>query len=160
MPPTDGTVIRPTKERMQHGGVLIAQEERGVRAKPWNAATALYDHYFLENIISLRQWRAADSFTRLYYRAQGSPWRVQSWEVAISGSEQVLSDSRMAAQGALTVAAARLGPDLYGVLRDVCGLHIPMSRWARDRQEHPAVGQPFLKAALDMYANHLGLADE
>lgn len=153
-------ISRPTPERIAKGGIIQATEERGTRPKPWNAATALYDHYFMEAIITLRQWRAADSFTRLYYRAQGSPWRAQSWEVAISGSEHTLSDSRIAAQGALTVAATRLGPDLYGVLRDVCGLHISMSRWARGRNEHPAAGQPFLKAALDMYANHLGLADE
>jgi hypothetical protein len=145
---------------MNQGGILIAKEERGTKAKPWNAATALYDHYFLENIITLRQWRAADSFTRLYYRAQGSPWRVQNWEAAVSGGGWEISDSRMAAQGALTVAAARLGADLYSVLRDVCGLHTSASRWSRDRNEHPGAGIPVLRIGLTLYANHLGLADE
>ena len=71
-----------------------------------------------------------------------------------------LSDSRMAAQGALTVAAARLGPDLYSILRDVCGLHITASRWAKDRNEHPGSGLPMLRAGLTLYANHLGLPED
>lgn len=152
--------VRPTAERLAKGGVAPATPERGGKAKPWNAATALADVYLDGELITSRQWKAADSFTRIYYRAHGSPWRVASWAGPINGSGMDFSESRVSAQKQLDVIAARLTNTLYAVIRDVCGLHTPVSTWARNRGIHPASGMPLLKVSLDLYASHIGLPDE
>jgi len=107
----------------------------------------------------LRQWKAADSFTRIYYRAQGSPWRVATWTGPINGSGMDISEGRVSAQQQLDIIASRLTKTMYAVLRDVCGLHTPASTWARNAGLHPAVGMCLLHQSLDLYAKHLGLPE-
>lgn len=152
--------IRPTQERLAKGGIKPSLSKRGEKAKPWNAATSLADVYLDGELIDIRQWKAADAFTRVYYRAQGSPWRVASWQGPINGSGGEYSDNRLAAQRQLDIIAKHLTKTLYAVLRDVCGLHTPVSTWARNRGIHPATGMPLLRVSLDMYAKHIGLPDE
>ena len=133
--------VRPTQERLRHGGIQRADDERGADPKPWHSAEALHDVYLQTGIISKRQWAAADHFARLYFRAFSSPWRTQSWVGPINGSNDDATDDRIAAQGSLTVLASKLTPELYSVLRAVCGLHTPMSTWARDRGRSPSPWQ-------------------
>ena len=152
--------IRPTNERLAKGGVRPAARARGEKAKPWNAQASLADVYLDAALISQRQWRAADSFTRVYYRAHGSPWRVATWTGPISGSGDDISETRISAQKQLDLIAQRLTQTLYAILRDVCGLHTPVTTWARNRGIHPAAGMPLLHQSLDLYAKHLGLPDD
>ena len=152
--------LRPTDERVAKGGVKPSVSKRGEKAKPWNATQNLADAYLDAKLITLRQWKAADTFTRVYYRAHGSPWRVASWQGPINGSGMEFSESRVSAQKQLDVISARLTNTLYAVIRDVCGLHTPVSTWARNRGLHPTNGMPLLQASLDLYAAHLGLPDE
>lgn len=162
----DAPVVRPTDERLKKGDIFQTQEGRGDKAKPWNAASALFDIYLIDGEIDRRQWQAADHFARIFFRAHGSPWRTQTWQGPINGSGSDLSDSRLTAQGALTVARSRLGQDIYSLLESVCGLHSYPSTWAKknvrykSRGEHPAAGLTLLRVGLSLYADHIGLADE
>jgi len=152
--------VRPTQERLAKGGVKPATTKRGEKAKPWNASQNLADVYLDAELITTRQWKAADTFTRIYYRAQGSPWRVASWQGPINGSSDDYSESRISAQKQLDVIANRLTHTLYAVIRDVCGLHTPATTWARNSGVHPSCGIPLLRASLDLYAKHIGLPEE
>src|SRR5689334_22944001 len=131
--------VRPTPERLRQGGIAIAIEERGADPKPWFARESIFDHYLAEDILTDRQHKAAATFNTIYYRAFGSGCQAQTWETRITGGEDSFSDSCVAARGALDVIARKMTTRLYGVLRAVCGLRVPASRWAKDAGLHPTV---------------------
>ena len=152
--------IRPTNERLAKGGVRPAARARGEKAKPWNAASSMADVYLDADLITERQWKAADSFTRTYYRANGSPWRVASWDGRINGSSDDMAEGVLSAKKQLDLIAQRMTATLYAVLRDVCGLHTPVTTWARNRGLHPAAGMPLLHQSLELHAIHLGIPED
>lgn len=159
----DGTKpVRPTPQRVAKGLVFPNLPDRSQRARPWTSATTVFDTYLMSDppLISMKQWRAADKFCRIYFLAHGSPWQTQSWAGRISGSHDDMPTTQLAARQQLDVIAKRMTDRLYAVLRDVCGLHQAASTWARNRGLNPTVGIPLLQDALELYAMHAGIQEE
>jgi len=152
--------IRPTPERLAKGGVIVPEEDRLGRAKPWYARECLVDVYAGDGTITPRQAMAGYNFRSLWYRAHGSDVKAQSLQTRIMGGANEMSDGKEAAQETLKLIAARYGSDMFSCLRAIVGQGETWSHWARSRGEWPQAGKLALRMSLTRHADELKLPDD
>lgn len=148
--------IRPTAERLAKGGVTPATVERGGKAKPWQAYDRQIDGYLASKDIDGRQWRAGDQFWRVWRIAHGSDCKTSSWQGPVNGGSRDMTEAQTASWGKLNNISHAASPNVYAVLRAVCGQDTSASGWARTAHYHPATGLTYLRDALTWYAKFLG----
>ena len=157
---TDNTPIRPTVERERQGGILKADPGRDRTPKPWFAIESAISQYVADGTITRRQAEAGYQFQATYYVACGHPIRAQSYEPAIRGGTDHVSDHQLAARAKLQNYRTAHGQDLYDCLVAIAGLGETHSVWARNRGDHPSAGKPIMRIALTHHADVLKLPEE
>ncbi|MDE2363643.1 MAG: ATPase [Hyphomicrobiales bacterium] len=113
--------------------------------------------------LSVAQLEAGGRFSREVTIAQTVPRVTSDWSgVGASGGrgpqELNISDMAMAARQRLDRAAAAIGPELYGILFDVCGFQKGLETVERERAWPARSGKLVLRIALDRLAAHYGIA--
>lgn len=145
---------------MAKGGVIIAEEGRGDRTKPWYAQECLVDVYVGDGTITRRQALAGYNFKAVWYRAHGSDVKAQSLQPRVSGGSREITDGQEAAIAQLKLYAEKYGRDIYSCLQAVVGLGQTWSHWARARGEWPQGGKLALRMSLTRHADELKLPDD
>lgn len=116
--------------------------------------------------IDARQLEAGERFEADFRHARIGPRMTSSWSVAPSGQGGAraapgfgvdLADSVVAARQRVTAALDALGPELDGIVLDVCGLQIGVEEAERRRGWPPRSGKVVLALALSRLARHYGL---
>jgi hypothetical protein len=146
------SVQRPTSERMAHGGVIVAEEERLGRAKPWYTFESPQDEMLAAAQISQKAWEAANSFQSTWNVAVGSGVRAGGTGEPVSKSTGDMGNQQALALGRLKRWSHEMAPQLYEVLASVIGTGEAPSTWARNTNRHPTAGRYLLAAALEQFA--------
>jgi len=144
--------VRPTPERMAQGGVIIPDEDKFGRPKPWHTFESAHDGLLAAGLISQRGWHAANVFQQTYRLACGSGTKASNWEVRIDGDIKDFSQEQANAVSRVQRWSRSLAPALFSCLESVLGLGVASSRWARDRGEHPASGRLMLVSSVEQLA--------
>lgn len=156
--------------RAQHGEHHMRQLEKGARPTLVNEAESPLawlarrkgadGRPFLEPA----QIDAGERFRRDIEQAQILQRVTASWEPAISGSRRgadagvAVTEIAMDARKRLARAHEAVGPDLAGLLIDVCGYLKGLETVESERGWPARSGKIVLKIALDRLARHYGIA--
>jgi len=157
---TQDTPIRPTPERERQGGILKTDPARDRTPKPWFAIESSISQYLADGTITRRQAEAGYQFQACYYVACGHPVRAQSYEPAIRGSTDHVTDQQLGARAKLQNYRNAHGPDIYDCLVAIAGLGETHSVWARNKGDHPSAGKPIMRIALSKHADLLKLPED
>jgi hypothetical protein len=109
---------------------------------------------------------AGERFRKDVTQAQILQRVTANWEAAIASSRRAadggvnISETAIDARQRLSRAFAAVGPDLAGLLTDVCGYLKGLERVESERGWPPRSGKVVLKIALQRLADHYGLATE
>lgn len=126
--------------------------------KPDRIATQrVIDRYRAQGFITVRQWRAADRFWRIWRETGRDPCMSASYSPdQIRGSQD--PDARMVGRSAavaeLDECRRLLGVLGFGCLTDIIIWDLPAGAWARTKRtsarDSAAVGMAFLRQGLDL----------
>lgn len=120
-------------------------------------------------LINDAQFRAGERLRDDYYRAQLSPRVTANWTASQSSRRQrhagpsdaaALSDSVLAAKQRVHTALDAVGPELAGVLVDVCCHHVGLAAQEKAQGWPQRSGKIILQIALTGLARHYGLIVE
>lgn len=112
------------------------------------------------------QFEAGERFRRDVEQAQILQRVTANWEAAIAASRRgsdagvAVTDIAMDARRRLAGAYEAVGPDLAGLLTDVCGYLKRLELVESERGWPARSGKVVLKIALDRLARHYGIGDE
>ena len=113
-----------------------------------------------------RQLEVGERFEADFRHARLGPRMTSSWSAATSsrnaprgapGFGVDLTDSVVAARQRVAAALDALGPELAGIVLDVCGLQIGVEEAERRKGWPPRSGKVVLALALSRLARHYGL---
>lgn len=165
---TDDEALDPF--RAQHGEHERRAPEKGVRPALVNEAESPLawlarrkgadGRPFLEHA----QIEAGERIRRDMEQAQILQRVTANWDVATAASRRgagagaAVTEVAMDARRRLSRAFEAVGPDLAGLLIDVCGYLKGMEPVERERGWPPRAGKVVLKIALDRLAEHYGVA--
>lgn len=110
-------------------------------------------------MVNATQLTAGERLRTDFTRAQLTPRVTSRWtEVRGAGSPEAFSDMVLAAKLRLARAMTAVGPELSGVLLDVCCFLKGLELVERERQWPARTAKVVLGLALDRLAAHYGLA--
>jgi len=150
-----------TAEMHKQQGVRIEQGATKRHGRARVRTQTLLDRYLRRKQISYRQFRAGRMFYSDWYSAQGPAVVIGSYEPRIDQSQthgrmfsSVSSDYQFAQ------ATKALGRRLVAIARHVCLFDLPPEEWTRQAGRPINDGMPVLRTALDVLADHYGLAPD
>lgn len=152
---TDEATIRPTQERMNKGGVIVAARDRFGKEKPWTAIESAHDLLLAEGLISIDAWHAGNKFLSTYQAAFGNGMVTQQFRVRVNSShrEPDVTKSQQKAITDINEWSAKIAPSLFDCLKNVLVFGVAPSRYARDLSKHPTSGRELLAVALEQMAH-------
>lgn len=112
------------------------------------------------------QVEAGERFRRDIDQAQLLQRVTANWDASAAAARAsgerglAVSDIALDARGRLSRAGDAVGPDLYGLLTDVCGYLKGLETIESERGWPARSGKVVLKIALERLARHYGLGDE
>jgi hypothetical protein len=112
------------------------------------------------------QFQAGERLRADFTRANLTPRVTSSWDPSVSlgrrgqGAGASFSDAVVAAREQLNGALEAVGPELAGVLLDVCCFLKGLADIERERRWPPRSAKIVLQLGLDRLATHYGLARE
>ena len=112
-----------------------------------------------EAFLAEPEWRAGERLRADYTRAQIMPRMGANWQAAVSSGRRAggvadLTDSALAARQRVDRAIAAVGPELAGVLIDVCCFLKGLETVERERGWPARSAKILLKAALGALGRH------
>jgi len=111
------------------------------------------------SLVDATQLTAGERLRADFTRAQLTPRVTSRWtEIAGSGSPEVFSDMVLAAKLRVSRAVTAVGPELSGVLLDVCCFLKGLELVEREHGWPARTAKVVLGLALDRLATHYGLA--
>lgn len=112
-------------------------------------------------LIDAAQLLAGERLRLDFTRAGLTPRVTTNWSPAGGGAggPEAFSDMVMAARGRVQAALSAVGPELSGVLLDVCCFLKGLEEVERERSWPPRAGKVVLGLGLDRLAVHYGLAN-
>jgi hypothetical protein len=142
---------------MAQGGVIVADEDRMGRPKPWHTFENIHDGFLAERRISTRAWHGANKFLAIYHLANGSGCKAGGFGEPVSKSTGEMSNKQANAKKEIRDWSRAMAPDLFDLMEAVfvLGQKSP-STWARDRDMHPTAGAYLLAAAMEQFAAQFG----
>jgi hypothetical protein len=112
-----------------------------------------------DSFLSEPEWRAGERLRADYTRAQIMPRMGANWQAAVSSGRRAngvadLTDSALAARQRVDMAINAVGPELAGVLIDVCCFLKGLETVERERSWPARSAKIVLKAALGALGRH------
>jgi hypothetical protein len=156
--------------RAQHGDHVRRTAEKGARPTLVNEAESPLAWLARRKgadgrpFLAPAQIAAGERFRRDVEQAQIRQRVTANWEASIAASQRgadagvAVSEIAMDARKRLARAYAAVGPDLAGLLTDVCGYLKGLEAIENERGWPARSGKVVLKIALDRLAQHYGIA--
>ena len=158
--------------RAQHGALTMRKSERGEKPTLVNEAESPLAWLMRRKgtdgkaFLASAEAEAGERFRRTVEQAQILQRVTANWEAPIASSRRcassggVVADLAMDARRRLSRDCDAVGPELAGLLIDVCGYLKGLETVERERGWPARSGKVVLKIALDRLARHYGLAAE
>jgi hypothetical protein len=157
--------------RAQHASYALRQLEKGARPTLVNEAEsplawlARRKDREGRNFLDAAQLEAGERFRRDIEQAQLLQRVTANWEASINAARRgadagAVSDVAIDARRRLARAFDSVGPELAGLLTDVCGYLKGLEIVESERGWPPRSAKVVLRIALDRLARHYGLAVE
>ncbi|MFG1346266.1 DUF6456 domain-containing protein [Xanthobacter autotrophicus DSM 431] len=151
---------RPTTSRRPATGASRTPPPVDTPAAPLlNPAESPLAWLARRGMVDATQLTAGERLRADFTRAQLTPRVTSRWtEVRGAGTPEAFSDMVLAAKLRLARAMAAVGPELSGVLLDVCCFLKGLELVERERQWPARTAKVVLGLALDRLASHYGLS--
>jgi hypothetical protein len=162
-PPTRRSRTRPALARQEAAAGIAPTLVTREGSLPWLRRRKDKDG---RPLITEPQFAAGERLAADFWHAQLMPRVTANWSAvapdrrtrrAAPGVGVDLSDSVVAARQRVSKALAAVGPELAGILIDVCCLDVALAAAERTHRLPTRAGKTFLQLALTFLARHYGL---